>query len=687
MSEEKEPAARDQAAKKKAAEQAVEETDPQAALETVNDDAGMPGDEEAPTSTVKTAADADSPVVSSDVVARRSLHASFIAWLDSRTGILGLAHEMLFERIPGGSRWRYVWGSTLVFAFVVQAITGTVLWMHYSPSDTTAWESVQYIENQMQAGWLLRGIHHFMAQCMVVLLALHMLQVVIDGAYKAPREINFWLGLILMQIVLGLSLTGYLLPWDQKGYWATRVATNLMGLVPLVGEQLQALVVGGSDYNHHTVTRFFALHAGLLPAMLVVFVAAHVAVFRRHGIAAKLPLKRPDQYFWPDQILKDGIACLAVMAVALGLTIYFGGAELTAPADGAREYSAARPEWYFLFLFQFLKLFEGWGAAGEFVGAIAIPGLVVAYLFAMPFVARFHNGHLVNVAVLLLLLAGAGALTFFAVHEDQNDPAYLNAVWVAHEEAKLAEHKADQEGIPLAGMRAKLRQDPQHLALQVLANDCLKCHNYKPPDGKGHYLADATASNLYGFGTAEWARGLLDAESFLSPEYFGSTVKVVTKGDAVTKQQIFKGKEMHSFLKDPERGGKFSADDRQKIAEALAAEADDQRKNKDKDKRLDIFGTHGCTECHKYHTQEGGGLAPTLDGWGSTEWLMGMIGDPGSEQFYGHLGEDQQMPAFESLLEKRLKENPATKDVAPKEVIREIARWLRGEWYVEPKPE
>ena len=99
----------------------------------------------------------------------------------------------------------------------------------------------------MLGGWLLRGIHHFTAQAMVVLLVLHLMQVVIDGAYRAPREINFWLGLILMQIVLGLSLTGYLLPWDQKGFWATRVATNLMGLVPFVGEQLQQLVVGGAD--------------------------------------------------------------------------------------------------------------------------------------------------------------------------------------------------------------------------------------------------------------------------------------------------------------------------------------------------------------------------------------------------------------------------------------------------------
>src|SRR3569833_2388903 len=139
---------------------------------------------------------------------------ALIAWLENRTGYRYLMHEALYERIPGGARWRYAWGSTLVYAFVVQLITGMFLWMAYSPSGQTAWESVYYIQYEMNFGWLLRGIHHFMAQAMVVLLALHLMQVVIDGEYRAPREFNFWLGLILMQIVLALSLTGYLLPWD-----------------------------------------------------------------------------------------------------------------------------------------------------------------------------------------------------------------------------------------------------------------------------------------------------------------------------------------------------------------------------------------------------------------------------------------------------------------------------------------
>src|SRR5260221_7346997 len=198
---------------------------------------------------------------------------AFSDWLDNRTGCRRFMHDALYERIPGGARWRYVWGSTLVFTFAVQAITGIFLWMAYSPSAQTAWESVYYIQNEMQAGWLLRGLHHFTAQAMIVLLVLHLMQVVIDGAYRAPREVNFWLGLILMMIVLGLSLTGYLLPWDQKGYWATKVATNIAGITPFVGDQVQELAVGGVNYGHQTLSRFFALHAGLLPALLTGFLA------------------------------------------------------------------------------------------------------------------------------------------------------------------------------------------------------------------------------------------------------------------------------------------------------------------------------------------------------------------------------------------------------------------------------
>lgn len=472
-------------------------------------------------------------------------------WLDDRTGYRGFIHEALFERVPGGARWRYVWGSTLVVAFMTQLITGTFLWMAYSPSAQTAWESVYFIQFQMSYGWLLRGIHHYMATMMVVLLALHLMQVVIDGAYRAPREINFWLGLILMKIVLALALTGYLLPWDQKGYWATQVATKIAGIVPVVGPTLQSLIVGGNEYGHHTLTRFFALHAGVLPALLIGFLVLHIAMFRRHGLKAKelrKGPKRPDSMFWPDQVLKDAVAGLAVV-ITVGILATVAPAELTAPADPANAYDAARPEWYFLFLFQFLKFFHG--ETGEIIGAIVIPGVLMGMLFLMPILGRWKIGHRFNVAFLCFVMTAAGVLTAMALHEDYHalqvadgeyddveevletiavdlrrhkassqysgktdeeqfalyfsgdqlqvqhfqerlasynaymkSKGHLEAVEQAKVEGERARELASQ-GIPPAGNLTQVRSDPKLQGPKLFMQHCASCHDHVDEQGVG----------------------------------------------------------------------------------------------------------------------------------------------------------------------------------------------------------
>jgi quinol-cytochrome oxidoreductase complex cytochrome b subunit/mono/diheme cytochrome c family protein len=665
---------------------------------------------------------------------------SLVNWLDSRTGVRGFVHEALYERIPGGARWRYVWGSTLVFAFVVQVVTGLVLWMYYSPSAQTAWESVYYIQYETQGGWLLRGIHHFMAQAMVVLLALHLLQVVIDGAYRAPREVNFWLGLILMQIVLGLSLTGYLLPWDQKGYWATRVATNLLGVVPAVGPKLQQLVVGGADYGHHTLTRFFALHAGVLPGLLVIILVVHVALFRRHGICYKQPAKRPETTFWPDQVLKDAVACLAVLVVVLVMClnptgwfsaeievpggvpiVHTAGAELGAPADPSNQYSAARPEWYFLFLFQFLKLFEGWGETGELLGAVVIPSLVMLALFLMPIIGRWNLGHRFNVAMLLILLGGIGYLTMTATHEDyqarwtdpeqfaelqplvvelgtddkkiaahfDNDAAkmadyrrklaayaryrkseeYLKAVADAEVESQRVVALAAGPGrIPFSGAITLLRDDPKTQGPKLFAARCAGCHAHTPPSSgaRPELAADkkSTAPNLYGFADRAWIAGLL-SKKISGPEYFGNTAH--------------KEGEMAGFVNDTM--SEWSKEDVENVVIALSAEAGLKSQiaadKKDAERiaagRKLIENEENCVMCHKFHDQGELGMAPDLTGYGSRAWLIGMISDPKHERYYRDAND--RMPAFAA----HGKNSP--ENILSQQSIELIADWLRGEWY------
>ncbi|MCX7431057.1 MAG: cytochrome b N-terminal domain-containing protein [Planctomycetia bacterium] len=667
-------------------------------------------------------------------VGRSGMLGQLADFLDDRTGYRAVMHEALYERVPGGARWRYVWGSALVFAFMTQVITGLVLWASYSASAQTAWESVYYIQHEMTGGWLLRGIHHVMAQALVVLLALHLMQVVIDGAYRAPREVNFWLGLVLMMLVLGMALTGYLLPWDQKGYWATRVATNLAGLVPLVGPSLQQVVVGGPDYGHHTLTRFFAIHAGFLPVTLVLMLVVHLSLFRKHGLCAKQPIVRPDAMFWPDQVLKDAVAMLAVMAVVLGVILMPAlramlegrpivpgelGAELGAPADPSLPYAAARPEWYFLFLFQFLKVFEGFGASGEFFGAIVVPGLVMGVMFLMPILGRWQLGHRFNVAFTFALLAGIGLLTAMATNEDyaalwadrgafadveklleetENDKAkiaahfgndaakiaafearvkkldrirhsqsFLDAVALAKADAARSIELAGRpERIPPAGMMELVRNDALSQGPKLFAQHCASCHAHVDPGAPEAQavLAKASAANLHGFGTAAWMRGLLDPKQVAGPAYFGNTAH--------------KEDDMVNFVQnDLTDAATWKPDDIEAVIVAMAAEAGLAAAGTppaviEKGRGLVADGER-CGSCHRFTPNETAhGSAPDLTGWGSREWLVGLIVDPTHERFYGD--SNDRMPSFGKAEE-------AAAPILTRRQIEMIADWLRGDWY------
>lgn len=583
----------------------------------------------------------------------------FLGWLDDRSGWRKLAHEALYENVPGGARWRYVWGSTLVFTFVVQILTGLFLWMGYAPSATTAWESVNYIQEEMWGGWLLRGLHHFTAQSMVVLMVIHLMQVVIDGAYKAPRELNFWTGVVLMLLVLGLSLTGYLLPWDQKGFWASKVATSLAGLVPGVGSMVQQFLIGGPDYGHHTLTRFFAFHAGFLPAMVAAVLGVHLYVFRRHGIKARDPKRRPDVGFWPDQIFCDAVACLAVLGAVLTLTVWHRGAELSGPADPSEPYPAARPEWYFLFLFQFLKYFPGhW----EIVGALVIPGVLLGVFVLMPVLGRWELGHRFNVVFLFSILAAAGFLTWRAWAEDRANPGYQLAVTRAAGEAARVKELASVLGIPSSGAVTLLRQDPLTEGPKLFARHCATCHRFGGHDGMGGTVADAaSAPDLKGFATRDWIAGTVDPERVGSVHYFGGTKFKEGKMVRWTRREV----------------PKFDAVQREalvKVVEALSAEAalpaqarlDADGAVRIEEGRKAFDGVVKCSECHQFRKPNEDATGPDLTGYGSRSWLVDFIANPKHDRFYGK--RNDRMPAYgdEKILDAR--------------AIGLVADWLRGEW-------
>tara|TARA_B100001057_G_scaffold484667_1_gene563104 strand:+ start:1708 stop:3465 length:1758 start_codon:yes stop_codon:yes gene_type:complete len=556
-----------------------------------------------------------------------------VNWLDDRSGIRGLVKEALYEKVPGGARWRYVWGSCLTFVFFVQIVTGTLLWMFYSPSTQTAWESVYFLEHQVAGGWFLRGVHHYMAQAMIVLLVLHLMQVVIDGAYKAPRELNFWFGILMMGVTLALSLTGYLLPWDQKGYWATAVATNLMAEVPIIGPALQKILVGGVEYGHHTLTRFFAFHAGVLPATLVGLVVAHIYLFRKHGIHVKERRPRRDCYFWPDQILKDAVACLAVLLAVVCLTIYFDGAPLGPPADPSSEFPA-RPEWYFLFLFQLLKYVPA------FWGAVIIPVFLITWMFLQPFIAKKQWGHKFNVGFWWTLIAGSVMLTFLAISEDQANPKHAAALKEADWQAARVIDIANKEGIPPTGAVSLLRKDPENLGRRLFSTHCSSCHRYNGHDGRGFPVSETqSAADLAGFGSVEWNTRLLDYDHYVSDKYFGGTK---FKDGTMAKKALAKYDEEEKKLLPA-------------IARLLADEANlPYEKPLEEEKREELLSLfynddglfedgRACIDCHDIDSEDEGS-APDLTGYGSKDWLIAFIENPEDKRFYGK--KNDRMPCY-----------------------------------------
>jgi len=211
--------------------------------------------------------------------------ARFADWLDERVGWRGVWEAIFLRRIPKVN-WLYTLGSASLFLALNQAVTGILLTLYYVPTPDHAYDSVRYITNQVAAGWLIRGLHHWGASAMVVVVVLHMLRVILYGAYKYPREITWITGVLLLLVVVGFGFTGYLLPWDQKAYWATTVGTRIAGTAPILGEYLLRIMRGGEELSAVTLARFFGAHVWVLPAALALLVGLHLYLVIQIGISA-----------------------------------------------------------------------------------------------------------------------------------------------------------------------------------------------------------------------------------------------------------------------------------------------------------------------------------------------------------------------------------------------------------------
>ena len=307
-------------------------------------------------------------------------------WLEDRTGIESAVRSFLYEDIPDSSGWHQVFGSVAVFAFLVQAVTGILLAFNYAPTPGEAYDSLRYIMTQVTAGPLLRGAHHWGASLMIIVVVVHMCQALLWGAYKKPREATWMAGVLLLLLTLAFGLSGYLLPWDNRAYWGTVVTTQIAALAPGAGPLLTRLLGSdGTSIGVVTFARFYAAHVLLLPPLTALLIAAHVYLVRRHGVApTPADENKPRKKFYPEQVAKDAVAMFVWFALLMGMAA-LARVPLGHMADPTDLSYIPRPEWYFLFLFQFLKWFEG---PLEVVGAVIIPTLAILGLMLVPFIDR-----------------------------------------------------------------------------------------------------------------------------------------------------------------------------------------------------------------------------------------------------------------------------------------------------------
>ena len=308
-----------------------------------------------------------------------------IDWLEHRTGIESAVKNFLYEDIPASAGWHQIIGSMAVFFFVIQVFTGALLAFNYAPTPGEAYNSVKYIMTEVTGGPLIRGLHHWGASMMLIIVALHMIQVFIYGAYKKPREATWMVGVTLLLITLAFGLTGYLLPWDNRAYFGTVVTTHIMSGAPIAGPYLLRLLgAQGDSVGNVTFSRFYALHTVLLPPLTIILIGIHIYLVRKHGVAPAPGDNAPKRKFFPEQVFKDTVG-VAIAFIILFLMAVLAKVPLERLADPTDTAYIPRPEWYFLFLFQMLKFFKG---PLETFGSVVLPGIAVLGLFLVPFIDR-----------------------------------------------------------------------------------------------------------------------------------------------------------------------------------------------------------------------------------------------------------------------------------------------------------
>jgi quinol-cytochrome oxidoreductase complex cytochrome b subunit len=308
-------------------------------------------------------------------------------WFGDRLPVTGhQIRELTNEPVPYHlKRWWFALGGTPAYMFVVLIATGILLAFYYRPAPETAYESVRYITEEAAFGWFVRSVHKWSATLMIAAVILHQMRVYFTGAYRKPREINWIVGMFLLLCTLMTGFTGYSLVYEQLSFWGATVGANIADSIPLVGGFMKSMMLAGETYNERTLSRFFVLHAAVLPVTMVVLIALHITIIRLQGIT-EFKFEDEDEAggapktfnFFPDHLYTELIIGLLLMVLLSALATIFP-ATMGPPADPLTTPEVIKPEWFFYVAFRWLKLFTG-------TAAILSMGFVVFLMFAWPFV-------------------------------------------------------------------------------------------------------------------------------------------------------------------------------------------------------------------------------------------------------------------------------------------------------------
>jgi ubiquinol-cytochrome c reductase cytochrome b subunit len=542
-------------------------------------------------------------------------------WFDSRTGLIGAWHALMRHPIPGGAAWFHALGAVATFLLAVEFVTGLFLAFYYAPSGHTAWASVAFIQDELTAGWFVRRLHSFGASALIVVAALHLVQVLVWGAYRAPRELNWIVGVLLLVVVVAFSMTGFGLPWDQRGYWAKQVETSIAGSVPLVGGVIERVIQGGGIYGNYTVTRLYSVHVFVLPALVLLLLGVHLYLVLRHRLTphwshSPAEANRLARGYWPRQAFRDAVGSTIAFLVVVSFVLARRGANLEAPADPGSPYMA-RPEWYSIPLFQLRKYFEG---PLELVATLVIPGVVGGLVAALPFLDRGPDRRPGKRWPVLALagvgLMGLSVLGVLMLRKDARDPAFQRHRREVAEEAIKARALARRGVLPEGGT-AVWKNDPDYEARTLFKERCVTCHTL-------HGEGGGEGPDFHDYNSRAWLLSFM--KDPYGPRFFGGAKKPLQGRMKPVEGSDDELAALVEFV--------YSQSGAADVQPALA------------ERGQALFSDMNCDACHGIDGQEEA-RGPNLRKRGSTDYVRRTIAFSGHELLYG---ERAKRPRFQGKL-------------------------------------